>query len=69
MNKEETDKFYIEETFKLALNGKFTAHPNPMVGAIIVKNGKVLGKGYHLRPGSPHAEQEAIKNAGKSVQN
>ena len=43
MNKEETDKFYIEETFKLALNGKFTAHPNPMVGAIIVKNGKVLG--------------------------
>jgi diaminohydroxyphosphoribosylaminopyrimidine deaminase/5-amino-6-(5-phosphoribosylamino)uracil reductase len=68
MNKEETDKFYIEETFKLALNGKFTAHPNPMVGAIIVKNGKILGKGYHLRPGSPHAEQEAIKNAGKSVQ-
>ena len=37
MNKEGTDKYFIEETFKLALNGKFTAHPNPMVGAIIVK--------------------------------
>ena len=69
MNKEETDKYYIEETFKLALNGKFTAHPNPMVGAIVVKNGKILGKGYHLKPGFPHAEQEAIKNAGKSAQN
>ena len=69
MNKEDIDKYYIEETFKLALNGKFTAHPNPMVGAIVVKNGKILGKGYHFKPGFPHAEQEAIKNAGKSVQN
>ena len=40
MNKNESDKYYIQETFKLALKGKYTAHPNPMVGAIIVKNGK-----------------------------
>ena len=69
MNKEETDKYYIRETFKLALNGKYTVHPNPMVGAVIVKNGKIIGKGYHLKPGSPHAEQEAINDAGKSAHN
>ena len=69
MNKAETDKYYIRETFKLALNGRYTAHPNPMVGAIIVKNGKIIGKGYHLKPGSPHAEQEAINDAGGSARN
>lgn len=69
MNKNESDKYYIQETFKLALKGKYTAHPNPMVGAIIVKNGKVIGKGFHLSPGSPHAEQVAIKNAGSFVAN
>ena len=69
MNKEETDKYYIGETFKLALNGKHTVHPNPMVGAVIVKNGKIMGQGYHLKPGSPHAEQEAINDAGKSAHN
>ena len=49
MNKEETDKYYIEETFKLALNGKFTAHPNPMVGAIVVKKRKSFGKRLPLK--------------------
>ena len=69
MNKEKFDEYYIRETFKLALNGKFTAHPNPMVGAVVVKNNKIIGKGFHLKPGSPHAEQVAIKNAGISALN
>ena len=38
----EEDKFYIRKTFDLALKGKFTVHPNPMVGAIIVKNKKMM---------------------------
>ena len=40
--------------------------PNPPVGAVIVKDGELLGSGYHLRAGQPHAEIEAIRDAGKT---
>ena len=69
MIKEEVDKFYIRKTFDLALKGKFTVHPNPMVGAIIVKNKKIISRGFHKNPGSPHAEQVAIRKAGNNVKN
>ena len=61
--REDRDKHYIRQTFDLALKGEFTAHPNPMVGAVIVKNNKIISKGFHKHPGSPHAEQVAIKKA------
>ncbi len=48
----------------LAANGRGTASPNPMVGAVIVNHGRMVGKGYHLRPGLPHAEILALKAAG-----
>ncbi|MDD2889332.1 MAG: bifunctional diaminohydroxyphosphoribosylaminopyrimidine deaminase/5-amino-6-(5-phosphoribosylamino)uracil reductase RibD [bacterium] len=57
---------YIQETIKLAKLGGKTS-PNPMVGAIIVKNGKIIGKGYHKGKGTPHAEVVAIKNAKSDV--
>ena len=49
---------------RLAAKGRSTASPNPMVGAIVVKRGRVVGEGYHLRPGLPHAELLALRQAG-----
>ena len=60
----EIDKYYLDMTLKLAEKGEFTVYPNPKVGAVIVKNNKVVGSGYHKSPGSPHAEAIAIKKAG-----
>ena len=60
----EIDKYYLDMTLKLAEKGEFTVYPNPKVGAVIVKNNKVVGSGYHKSPGSPHAEAIAIKQAG-----
>jgi diaminohydroxyphosphoribosylaminopyrimidine deaminase/5-amino-6-(5-phosphoribosylamino)uracil reductase len=48
----------------LATKGEGFTSPNPMVGAVIVKDGKVAGKGYHKKAGAAHAEVEAIDNAG-----
>jgi len=49
---------------RLAVKGRGTASPNPMVGAVVVKQGQVVGQGYHLRPGTPHAEILALRRAG-----
>lgn len=49
----------------MAAKGHGQTLPNPMVGAVLVKNGKVIAEGYHKGPGKPHAEIEAIRKAGK----
>ena len=54
----------MELALRLAEKARGKTLPNPMVGAVIVKNGKVVGRGYHQGPGSAHAEVAAIKNAG-----
>jgi diaminohydroxyphosphoribosylaminopyrimidine deaminase/5-amino-6-(5-phosphoribosylamino)uracil reductase len=61
------DEKYINDCFKLAKKGHGFVSPNPLVGAVIVKNGKVIGKGYHKKFGGAHAEVEAIKNANENV--
>jgi len=61
------DEFYIEKTFQLAKKGWGKVSPNPMVGAVVVKNGKIIGKGYHKGPGLPHAEVIALNEAGKNA--
>jgi diaminohydroxyphosphoribosylaminopyrimidine deaminase/5-amino-6-(5-phosphoribosylamino)uracil reductase len=48
---------------RLARRGYATTSPNPMVGAVLVKGGKVIGQGWHRRAGEPHAEVEAIRDA------
>ena len=48
----------------LARKGLGTASPNPMVGAVLVKDGTVVGKGYHKKAGAPHAEVNALEDAG-----
>ena len=61
------DLKFIRECFKLAEKGKGSVSPNPLVGAVLVKGGKIIGKGYHKKYGSPHAEVNAIKNSNVDV--
>lgn len=55
---------YMSEALQLARRGRFTTQPNPRVGCVIVKDGIVVGTGYHARAGGPHAEVAALKQAG-----
>lgn len=57
----------MKEALRLAKLGYGKTSPNPMVGAVVVRNGKIVGKGYHRKKGKPHAEIIALKNAGKSA--
>ena len=52
---------------RLAARGTGWVSPNPMVGAVVVKGGKVVGRGYHRRAGVPHAEVEALSAAGEAA--
>ncbi len=61
------DEFFMSKAIELALKGIYNAHPNPMVGAVIVKNGHIIGKGYHKEYGKAHAEVNAIKSAKESL--
>lgn len=54
----------MSEALRLARQGRFTTQPNPRVGCVIVKDGVVVGEGYHARAGGPHAEIVALKQAG-----
>lgn len=56
---------YIARALELARKGKFTAHPNPMVGCVIVKGGRIVAEAAHMKYGGPHAEAAALKKAGK----
>src|SRR5690349_11280527 len=58
------DLHYMMSALRLATKGCGTASPNPMVGAVVVNRGRVVGQGYHLRPGLPHAEVLALRRAG-----
>jgi diaminohydroxyphosphoribosylaminopyrimidine deaminase / 5-amino-6-(5-phosphoribosylamino)uracil reductase len=58
------DTKYMKKALALAAKGRGMTHPNPMVGAVLVNNGNVVGRGYHKGPGRPHAEVEAIREAG-----
>lgn len=58
---------YMERALELAAKGIGYTNPNPLVGAVIVKNGKIIGEGYHEVYGSNHAEVNAFKNATEDV--
>jgi len=63
MDQEERDQHYMRRALQLAKRGEGRTSPNPMVGAVIVKNGMILGEGYHQAFGGPHAEINAIRQA------
>jgi diaminohydroxyphosphoribosylaminopyrimidine deaminase / 5-amino-6-(5-phosphoribosylamino)uracil reductase len=56
------DSQYIRRCLQLAVNGKATCSPNPMVGAIVVYDGRIIGEGWHRKAGEPHAEPNAIRS-------
>jgi len=57
------DEVYLKRCLELAAKGTGTVTPNPLVGAVIVKNGKVIGEGYHKKHGEAHAEVDALNNS------
>jgi diaminohydroxyphosphoribosylaminopyrimidine deaminase/5-amino-6-(5-phosphoribosylamino)uracil reductase len=58
------DAEYMQVALELAARGKGYTSPNPMVGAVIVRDGRIVGRGYHPAAGKPHAEVFAIEDAG-----
>ena len=59
------DAHYMARAIELARNGLYTTHPNPRVGCVIVRDGQVVGEGWHVRTGEPHAEVHALRAAGE----
>lgn len=59
--------YYMQRALSLAARGQFSAHPNPMVGCVIVNNNILVGEGWHHAPGTPHAERHALAQAGSAA--
>ena len=62
-----TDEQWMRQVLRLAKKGRGRTSPNPMVGALVVKGGRVVGQGYHARAGEPHAEILALQQAGEKA--
>ncbi len=65
--KHEDDFHFMSKALRLAKRGVGKVHPNPLVGAVLVKNNRIIGQGAHRKFGGPHAEREAILNAKERV--
>ena len=61
------DVAFMQLALDLAKRGEFTTTPNPSVGCVLVKDGKVIGKGFHAKAGEPHAEVMALREAGENA--
>lgn len=61
-------KVYMQKAIDLAQQGEGFVNPNPLVGSIIVKDGKIIGEGYHEKYGGPHAEVNAFNHATEDVE-
>jgi len=62
------DYQYMARAIRLARKGLYSCQPNPRVGCVLVKDGTIVGEGYHYRAGEPHAEREALAVAGERAQ-
>jgi diaminohydroxyphosphoribosylaminopyrimidine deaminase/5-amino-6-(5-phosphoribosylamino)uracil reductase len=60
----DTDRLHLSRAIEIAERGRGRVSPNPLVGAVVVRDGEVLGEGWHTAYGAPHAEVEAIRAAG-----
>ena len=61
------DAAHMAEALALAGRGRYTAAPNPQVGCVIVRDGRIVGRGWHMRAGEPHAEIYALREAGAAA--
>jgi len=60
-----SDHAFMARALELARKGLYSTHPNPRVGCVIVRDGEVVGEGWHARAGEPHAEVHALRQAGE----
>lgn len=63
------DQYFMQQAIQVAKKGQFTTRPNPCVGCVIVKNGQIIGQGYHYQAGQPHAEVFALREAQANLGN
>ena len=68
MNKILNDQAYMAEALRLAKQGLYTTRNNPRVGCVIVKHDQIIGRGFHVSPGNPHAEVMALNNASETAE-
>ncbi|MBA1229798.1 bifunctional diaminohydroxyphosphoribosylaminopyrimidine deaminase/5-amino-6-(5-phosphoribosylamino)uracil reductase RibD [Pseudomonas viridiflava] len=61
------DVHYMARALELARKGLYSTHPNPRVGCVIVRDGQIVGEGWHARAGEPHAEVHALHQAGEQA--
>lgn len=64
---DDAHRAFMQRALALARQAKGRTSPNPLVGAVIVKDGKVIGEGYHQKAGTPHAEVHALNAAGENA--
>lgn len=67
MSATSADERFMQQALDAAARGRWTARPNPMVGCVVVRDGEVVGVGYHERAGQPHAEVNALRAAGDAA--
>ena len=61
------DAYYMARALELARKGRYSTHPNPRVGCVLVQAGVVVGEGWHVRAGEPHAEVHALREAAENA--
>jgi len=61
------DAHFMARALELAHKGHYTTHPNPRVGCVVVRDGQIVGEGWHERAGEPHAEVHALRAAGEQA--
>jgi diaminohydroxyphosphoribosylaminopyrimidine deaminase/5-amino-6-(5-phosphoribosylamino)uracil reductase len=62
-----TELCWLDRAFDLAERGRYSVSPNPMVGAVIVRRGRVVAEAFHRKAGGPHAEVAALRSAGRAA--
>ena len=61
------NQYWMQQAIDLARRGQYSTKPNPNVGCVIVKDGKIIGEGFHPKAGQPHAEVFALRQAGENA--
>ncbi|MEA1988706.1 MAG: bifunctional diaminohydroxyphosphoribosylaminopyrimidine deaminase/5-amino-6-(5-phosphoribosylamino)uracil reductase, partial [Pseudomonadota bacterium] len=61
------DQKFMQRAIELAQKGRYSTKPNPTVGCVLVKNSQIVGEGWHLKAGEPHAERVALAGAGQEA--